>query len=143
MVFSTFSPVHLPPPLPCVNKYCPVAEFINPDRGDTVNSRPTPPPGYMAWRWRAGTTTPMSEMTLSPSHGSMNSATGLYSLRRVQRRGEGIRLCGEHLQELYTVYLTRFRTYKICLPPQSKTIKGRGPQTDKHLPPSPFTQVNF
>ncbi len=29
----------------------------------------------------------------------------------------GIGLCGEHIQELYTVYLTRFRTYKIALPP--------------------------
>jgi hypothetical protein len=25
------------------------------------------------------------------------------------------------VQELYTVYLTRFRTYKIALPPQTKT----------------------
>jgi hypothetical protein len=32
-----------------------------------------------------------------------------------------IELCGEHLQELYTVYLTRFQTYKIALPPQTKT----------------------
>jgi hypothetical protein len=30
---------------------------------------------------------------------------------------EGWGLCGEHTQELYTVYLTRFRTYKIALPP--------------------------
>jgi hypothetical protein len=53
--------------------------------------------------------------------------------------GEWIRLCGEHLQELYTVHFTRFPTYKIALPPQTKTLKGRGPQTDKHLPPNPFT----
>ncbi len=34
----------------------------------------------------------------------------------------GIGLCGEqHIQELYTVYLTRFRTYKIALPSQTKT----------------------
>jgi len=31
------------------------------------------------------------------------------------------------------VYLTRFGTHKIALP-----HKG-GPQTDKHLPPGPFT----
>ncbi len=30
--------------------------------------------------------------------------------------GEGIGLCREHLQELYTVYLTRFRSCKIALP---------------------------
>jgi hypothetical protein len=40
--------------------------------------------------------------------------------------GGGIGLCGEHIQELYTLYLTRFRIYKVALPP-------RGPQTDKHL----------
>jgi hypothetical protein len=53
----------------------------------------------------------------------------------------GIGLYGEHLQELYTVYLTRFKTYKIALPvpPQTKTYEGRGHQTDKQLPPSPFT----
>ncbi len=34
--------------------------------------------------------------------------------------GDGIGLCGEHLQELYTVYLTRFRTYKIASRPQTK-----------------------
>ncbi len=52
--------------------------------------------------------------------------------------GDGIRVCGEHLQELYTVYFTRFRTYKIALPLQTKTEQGRGPQTGKHLPPNPF-----
>ncbi len=35
--------------------------------------------------------------------------------------GEGIGLCGELLQELCTVYLTRFRIYKMALPPQTKT----------------------
>ncbi len=41
-------------------------------------------------------------------------------------------MCGKHILELYTVYLTRFQTYKIALPPQTKTNKeGRGPQTDK------------
>jgi hypothetical protein len=37
------------------------------------------------------------------------------------------------------VYLTRFRTYKIALPPQTKTYEGRWPQIDKHMPPSPLT----
>ncbi len=32
-----------------------------------------------------------------------------------------------------TLYLTRFRTYKIA-----KTQEGRGPQKDKHLPHSPL-----
>ncbi len=40
---------------------------------------------------------------------------------------------GDHiLQEFYTLYLTRFRTFKIARPPQTKTQEGRGPQTDKH-----------
>ncbi len=50
-----------------------------------------------------------------------------------------VRSLSEYLQELYTVYLARFRTYKIALPPQTKIQEGRGPQTDKHLPPNPFT----
>ena len=54
-------------------------------------------------------------------------------------QGEGIRLCGEHLQELYTVYLTRFRTKKNCFTNPNKNLGGRGTQTDKHQPPSPFT----
>jgi hypothetical protein len=36
------------------------------------------------------------------------------------------------------VYVTRFRTYKIAVPSQTKTLEGRWPQTDKHLPPNPF-----
>ncbi len=31
-------------------------------------------------------------------------------------------------------FLTRFRTYKIYLSPQTKIYEGRGPQTDKHRP---------
>ncbi len=63
-------------------------------------------------------------------------------------RGEGLG-CVESIysinivQELYTVYLTRFRTYKSALPPQTKTYEGRGPQTDKHLPPSTFIWLIF
>ncbi len=42
-------------------------------------------------------------------------------------RREGIgRLCGQHIQEFYTVYLIRVWTYKIALPPQTKTYEGRG-----------------
>ena len=41
------------------------------------------------------------------------------------------------------MFLTRFRTYKIALPPQTKTQEGRGPQTDRHLPQSPFTGQFF
>ncbi len=44
---------------------------------------------------------------------------GIYTVRK--RRGSGIRFCGEHHLELYTVYLTRFLTYKFALPPQTKT----------------------
>jgi hypothetical protein len=45
---------------------------------------------------------------------------------------------GDHiLQEfINTQYLTRFRTYKIATPPQTKSLERRGPQTDKHLPQS-------
>ncbi len=35
-------------------------------------------------------------------------------------------MCGEHIQELSTVYLTRFRTYKIALPPIQKPRRGGG-----------------
>jgi hypothetical protein len=37
------------------------------------------------------------------------------------------------------VFLARFQTYKFALPPQIKIKKGMGPQTDKHMPPNPFT----
>ncbi len=57
--------------------YVSVAEFIGSDRGDKVNSciglsnRPARLHG-LAGRYG----NPMQELTLSPSHGSMNSATG-------------------------------------------------------------------
>ncbi len=41
------------------------------------------------------------------------------------------------------LYLTRFRTYEIATPPQTKTWEGRGPQTGKHLPQSSFTGKFF
>ncbi len=47
---------------------------------------------------------------------------------------------GDHfVQEVNTLYLTRFRTYTIARPPQTKTYEGRGPHTNKHLPQCPFT----
>jgi hypothetical protein len=50
---------------------------------------------------------------------------------------------GHILQEYNNLFLKRFRTYKIALPPQTKTYEGRGPQTDKHLPKSPFSGKFF
>ncbi len=38
---------------------------------------------------------------------------------------------------LYTVHMSRFRTYKSARPPQ-KNLGEEGPQTDKQLPPSLF-----
>ncbi len=39
---------------------------------------------------------------------------------------------GDHtLQELNTMYLTRFRTYKIARPSQQKPRRGGGSQTDE------------
>jgi hypothetical protein len=42
-------------------------------------------------------------------------------------------LCGEHLQELYIVNLTKLSYHP------NKNLGGERPQTDKHLPPNPFT----
>jgi hypothetical protein len=65
-----------------------------------------------------------------------------YSIYRefVAGRGWGLLSCvGDHiLQEFNTLLLTRFRPYKIATPPQTKTLEGRRPQTDKHLPQNPF-----
>jgi hypothetical protein len=49
---------------------------------------------------------------------------------------------GHILQEFNTLYLTRFRTYKIARPPQ-KPMRGGGSRTDKHLAQSPFTGQFF
>jgi hypothetical protein len=35
------------------------------------------------------------------------------------------------LQEFNPLYLTRFRTYEIALPPQIKNKEGRGPHSDR------------
>ncbi len=56
--------------------------------------------------------------------------------------GEGIGLCGEHIQKLYTLCLARFRNLQNCFTTgtPNKNLEGDGgPQTYKHLPPSPFT----
>ncbi len=51
---------------------------------------------------------------------------------------------GNHiLQEFKTLCLTRFRTYKIAGPSQTKITERRGPQPDKHLPQSPFSGKYF
>jgi hypothetical protein len=47
-----------------------------------------------------------------------------------------------HLQELNTLYLTRFRTYKIALPPQTKTWTGGGLRQINTCHKVPW-QVNF
>ncbi len=58
--------------------------------------------------------------------------------------GEVLSCVGDHiLQEFNTIYLTRLRTYESALPPETKPRRGRGPQTDKHLPQSPFTNIFF
>jgi hypothetical protein len=44
--------------------------------------------------------------------------------------GGGVSTVGDHiLQEFNTLYLTKFRTYKIASPPQTKTYEWRGPQS--------------
>jgi hypothetical protein len=53
--------------------------------------------------------------------------------------GEGNQVVWRSSTGVYTAYLTRFRTYKIALPLQTKTSEGRGPERDQHLPPNPFT----
>jgi hypothetical protein len=73
----------------------------------------------------------------------------MYSVQYIQtvsgREGVGVLSpVRDHiLQEFNTLYLTRFRTYKIARPPQPKIWEGRGPQTAKHLPQSPFTGQFF
>jgi hypothetical protein len=47
---------------------------------------------------------------------------------------------GDHiLQEFNTLFLTRFRNYKIALPPQTKPRMGGGLRQKKPLPQSSFT----
>jgi hypothetical protein len=60
----------------------------------------------------------------------------LYS---VKRGGGGVGLCGEHVQELYTVYFNQIPNPKLLYHPKQKPRRGGGPQTDENLPLSPFT----
>jgi hypothetical protein len=48
---------------------------------------------------------------------------------------EGIRICGEHLQGLYMY----FPNLQNCFTAPNKNLGGEEPQTDKHLPPNPFS----
>ncbi len=76
--------------------------------------------------------TPLYLLSSSPPPPPLPCENMYRSIQSIQclTGGKWIGLCGEHIQELYTVYLTRFRTYKIVLPPQTRTQEGRGPQTD-------------
>jgi hypothetical protein len=48
------------------------------------------------------------------------------------------------LQEINPLYLTRFRTYRIARPPnETKTLEGRGPQTDKHAAKSLYRSFSL
>ncbi len=58
--------------------------------------------------------------------------------------GGSVELCWRPYSEFNTLFLTRFRTYtKLLHHPKQKSRRGRGPQTDKHLPQSPFTGQFF
>ncbi len=62
---------------------------------------------------------------------SLPQSTEYYSVHTVCG-WEGVRMLspvGDHiLQEFNTLYVTRFRTYRIARPPQTKTWERRGPQ---------------
>jgi hypothetical protein len=58
----------------------------------------------------------------SPSLLCLSKKKGYVFIQCITGGGGGVvGLCEEHLQELYTVYLTRFRAYKIAMSPQTKT----------------------
>jgi hypothetical protein len=42
------------------------------------------------------------------------------------------------LHDFYTLYVTRFRIYKIACPPQDKNLRVEGPRTDLQRP-----QISF
>jgi len=55
----------------------------------------------------------------------VNKYRGMYCIYTVCNKGGDRVVCGEHIQELFTVYLTRFRTYKItCRPKQNPRRAG-------------------
>ncbi len=66
----------------------PVADFIDPDWGDKVNSGiglSYRPACQTTWTGGDGpVSNPMPESTLSPSQGSMNSATGPMYVRKFE-----------------------------------------------------------
>ncbi len=61
---------------------------------------------------------------------SPKSKYSLYTQCLAGRGGGGVLSCvGDNiLQEINILFLARLRTYKIALPPQTKTQEGRGPQ---------------
>jgi hypothetical protein len=78
----------------------------------------------------------------NPSSPSQSKRT-VYKSDSVWLGGGGVFSCvGDHiLPEFNTLFLTRFRIYKIAALPQTKNLGGEGGggnQTDKHLPQSPF-----
>ncbi len=85
---------------------------------------------------------PYNLLFSSTPHPPSKFPVSKYNIYRqcVVGRGLGVLiLVGDHiLQEFNNLYLTRLKTYKIARPPQTKTWERRGPQTDKHLPQSPF-----
>ncbi len=79
-------------------------------------------------------------LTFSLAHLSPPSLCQSTVYHRQCVAGWVLRCVGDRiLQEFNTLYLTRFRTYKIALPLPNKNLGGKEPQTDKHLPPSTFT----
>ncbi len=91
---------------------------------------------------------PTSPLTPPPFPKSQSQST-VYSIQYITdsvRLGGGgmLSYVGDHiLQEFNTLFLTRFRNYKIASSTKTKTLEGRGPQTGKHLPQSPFTGQFF
>ncbi len=75
----------------------------------TLNKVSTPLPLVLITSYCVGTSPPLYFLSSSPPPPSLCDYRGMY-LYSVYRGGGGIRLCGEHLQELYTVHLTRLWT---------------------------------
>jgi hypothetical protein len=82
----------------------------------------------------------LSGSTLPPPHPCVNKYTAYrYSIQCVRWGRYGVLLETIFSRVLiYTLYLTRFRTYKIVRLPQTKIWEKRGPKTDKHLLQSPI-----
>ncbi len=69
--------------------------------------------------------------------------TRVYTYRVSKVGGYGVLLETIFSRNLNTLYLAKFGTHKIAGPLQTKTKEWRGPQTDIHLPQSPFTVKFF